>query len=401
MLARRIEDTHGIPLMKSSGIVLRGVTAGSFALAGLVASSGAAAASIASSSYGATQQGQAVTQYTLSNARGVAMSCITYGGIVTKLEVPDRRGRRADIALGFGSLGDYEKFNGKIHFGGLIGRYANRIAGGQFELEGSVYKLPVNEAPNTLHGGPHGFDEKVWSVVRTFQGPQGAGVQLRYVSPDGENGFPGILTVDVTYTLTDDNEIRIDYRAKTDKPTVVNLTNHSYFNLAGEGSGSVEGQLIMIAASGYTPARADSIPTGEIASVENTPLDLRALTPIGARLRSSFQQMRLARGYDQNWKLNRNGQRSGEPAFAARVYDPASGRVLDVYTTQPGVQFYTGNGLDGSAVGKSGAAYRQTDGFALETQHFPDSPNQAAFPSTELRPGDEYHEVTVWKFGVR
>jgi aldose 1-epimerase len=359
------------------------------------------AASIASAPYGATQQGQAVVQYTLSNARGVTLNCITYGGIVTRLDVPDRRGHRADIVLGFGSLGDYEKYNGKIHFGGLIGRYANRIADGRFELDGRAYKLPVNEPPNTLHGGPHGFDEKVWTVVKTFQGAQGAGVQLRYVSNDGENGFPGTLTVDVTYTLTDDNEIRIDYRAKTDKPTVVNLTNHSYFNLAGEGTGSVEGELIMIAASSYTPTRADSIPTGEIASVENTPLDLRALTPIGARLRSSNQQMRFARGYDQNWKLNKNGQHNGEPAFAARVYDPASGRVLDVYTTQPGLQFYTGNGLDGSAVGTSGTAYRQTDGFALETQHFPDSPNHPAFPSTELRPGDEYHEVTVWKIGVR
>ncbi|SAK66871.1 aldose epimerase family protein [Caballeronia ptereochthonis] len=367
----------------------------------LVAPLCAGAASIASGPYGATQQGQAVVQYTLSNARGVTMSCISYGGIVTRLEVPDRRGRRADIVLGFGSLADYEKFNGKIHFGGLIGRYANRIANGQFQLDGRSYKLPVNEPPNTLHGGPHGFDEKVWSVVRTFEGAQGAGVQLRYVSPDGENGFPGKLTVDVTYTLTDENELRIDYRAKTDKPTVVNLTNHSYFNLAGEGSGSVEGQLILIAASSYTPTRPDSIPTGEIASVENTPLDLRALTPIGARLRSSFQQMRHARGYDQNWKLNKNNQRDGEPGFAARAYDPSSGRVLNVYTTQPGLQFYTGNGLDGSAIGKSGMAYRQTDGFALETGHFPDSPNHATFPSTELRPGDEYHEVTVWKFGVR
>ena len=221
------------------------------------------------------------------------------------------------------------------------------------------------------------------------------------MSPDGENAFPGTLTVDVTYTLTDDNEIRIDYRAKTDKPTVVNLTNHSYFNLSGEGSGSVEGQLIMIAGSTYTPTRSDSIPTGEIASVENTPLDLRALTPIGARLRSSFQQMRYARGYDENWKLNKNGQHSGEPTFASRAYDPSSGRVLDVYTTQPGLQFDTGNGFDGSAVGTSGAAYRQTDGFALETQHFPDSPHHATFPSTELKPGDEYHEVTVWKLGVR
>jgi aldose 1-epimerase len=359
------------------------------------------AASIGSSPYGTTLQGQNVTQYTLANSRGVTMTCLTYGGIVTRLEVPDRKGKRADIVLGFNSLADYERYNGKIHFGALIGRYANRIANGQFMLDGHSYRLPVNEPPNTLHGGDHGFDEKIWSAVKTFQNASGAGVQLRYVSPDGENGFPGTLTVDVTYTLTDDNELRIDYRAKTDKPTVVNLTNHSYFNLAGEGSGSVEDQLIMIAASSYTPTRPDSIPTGEIASVEGTPLDLRALTPIGARLRSSFAQMRYARGYDHNFKLNKNGQHSADPAFAARAYDPGSGRVLDVYTTQPGLQFYTANGLDGSALGKSGSAYRQTDAFALETQHFPDSPNHPAFPSTELKPGDEYHEVTVWKFGVR
>ncbi|WP_250536030.1 aldose epimerase family protein [Caballeronia sp. AZ10_KS36] len=359
------------------------------------------AVTITSSPYGATQQGQPVVQYTLSNTRGVSMSCITYGGIVTRIDVPDRRGRRADIVLGFASLADYERYNGDIHFGSLIGRYANRIAQGRFTLDGHTYQLPVNDPPNTLHGGPHSFDEKVWTVVRTFQNASGAGVQLRYVSPDNENGFPGTLTVDVTYTLTDDNEVRIDYRAKTDKPTVVNLTNHSYFNLAGEGSGSVENQLIMIAASSYTPTRADSIPTGEVASVEGTPLDLRALTPIGARLRSAFPQLRYARGYDNNFKLNKSSQHEGEPSFAARAYDPASGRVLDLYTTQPGLQFYTANGLNGSAVGVSGNAYRQTDAFALEAEHFPDSPNHPSFPSTELRPGDEYHEVTVWKFGVR
>ncbi|QSN64743.1 aldose epimerase family protein [Caballeronia sp. M1242] len=359
------------------------------------------AATITSSPYGATQQGQQVVQYTLSNARGVSMSCITYGGIVTRIDVPDRRGRRADIVLGFASLADYERYNGNIHFGSLIGRYANRIAQGRFTLDGHTYQLPINDPPNTLHGGPHSFDEKVWTVVRTFQNASGAGVQLRYVSPDNENGFPGTLTVDVTYTLTDDNEVRIDYRAKTDKPTVVNLTNHSYFNLAGEGSGSVENQLIMIAAASYTPTRADSIPTGEVAPVEGTPLDLRALTPIGARLRSAFPQLHYARGYDNNFKLNKSSPHDGEPSFAARAYDPVSGRVLDLYTTQPGLQFYTANGLDGSAVGVSGNAYRQTDAFALEAEHFPDSPNHPSFPSTELRPGDEYHEVTVWKFGVR
>jgi aldose 1-epimerase len=369
--------------------------------AAFAADSAAASSSVAltQAPYGTTKSGQAVTQYTLSNAHGVTLKVINYGAIVTELDAPDRHGQLADIVLGFGSLADYETYNGDIHFGATIGRYANRIAKGRFKLDGREWTLPVNDGTNTLHGGPNSFDTKLWKVTQSGSDGQHASVTLRYVSPDGENGFPGTLTVDVTYTLGNDDTVRIDYRAQTDKATVVNLTNHSYFNLAGEGSGSVEHQMIQIAAQRYTPTDSTSIPTGEISPVQGTPLDLRELTPIGAQLRSSFEQMRIARGYDQNWVLD-NGNRA-QPGFAARAYDPASGRVLDVYTTQPGLQFYTSNSLNGSAAGRSGVSYRQTDAFALEAQHFPDSPNHPAFPTTELKPGATLHETTVWKLGVR
>ena len=349
--------------------------------------------------YGTTRAGAPVTQYALSNPNGVTLKVIDYGAIVSELDVPDRLGRRANIVLGFGSLADYEAYNGNIHFGATIGRYANRIANGSFALDGRTYTLPVNDGPNTLHGGPNGFDTKVWQVVSSGSNGEEANVTLRYVSPDGENGFPGRLTVDVTYTLTNDNSIRIDYRATTHKDTVVNLTNHSYFNLAGESSGNVERQMIEIAAAHYTPTDSTSIPTGEISRVEGTPLDLRELTPIGAHLRDSFVQLTIARGYDQNWVLDNGGRET--PGFAARAYDPASGRVLEVYTTQPGLQFYTSNYLNCAVVGRSGISYRQTDAFALETQHFPDSPNRPEFPSTELKQGATLHEVTIWKLGVR
>ncbi|WP_183731083.1 MULTISPECIES: aldose epimerase family protein [Paraburkholderia] len=369
--------------------------------AAFAAGSAAASSSVAltQAPYGTTKSGQAVTQYTLSNAHGVTLKVINYGAIVTELDAPDRHGQPADIVLGFGSLADYETYNGDIHFGATIGRYANRIAKGRFRLDGREWTLPFNDGPNTLHGGPHSFDTKLWEVTQRGSNGQHASVTLRYVSPDGENGFPGTLTVDVTYTLGDDDTVRIDYRAQTDQNTVVNLTNHSYFNLAGEGSGSVEHQMIQIAAQRYTPTDSTSIPTGEISPVQGTPLDLRELTPIGSQLRSSFEQMRIARGYDQNWVLD-NGNRA-QPGFAARAYDPASGRVLDVYTTQPGLQFYTSNSLNGGAVGRSGVSYRQTDAFALEAQHFPDSPNHPAFPTTVLKAGETLHETTIWKLGAR
>lgn len=371
-------------------------------LAACTAGSGAAQAAevaLTQAPYGTTRSGQAVTEYTLSNTRGVTLKVISYGAIVSELDVPDRHGNPADIVLGFGSLADYEAHNGDIHFGATIGRYANRIANGRFVLDGHTWSLPRNDGPNTLHGGPDSFDSKVWSAVSAGSDGKRASVTLRYVSPDGENGFPGTLTVDVTYTLDGDGTVRIDYRATTDKDTVVNLTNHSYFNLAGEASGNVEHQLIEIAAQRYTPTDATSIPTGEVSPVGGTPLDLRSPTPIGAHLRDAFAQMQIARGYDHNWVLDNGGR--AEPGFAARAYDPASGRVLEVYTTQPGLQLYTSNSLNGAVAGRSGRCYRQTDAFALEAQHFPDSPNHPGFPSTELKPGETLHEVTLWKFGVR
>ncbi|HDR9012861.1 TPA: galactose mutarotase [Burkholderia vietnamiensis] len=369
--------------------------------AGSTASAASAApdVSVSRAHYGTTAAGQPVSQYTLANAHGVTLKIITYGGIVTALDVPDRNGKPADIALGFDSLRDYEAHNGNIHFGALIGRYANRIARGRFVLDGKTWTLPVNDPPNTLHGGPDSFDAKVWTVTGTRSDADGSSVTLRYVSPDGENGFPGTLTTDVTYTLTRDDLIRIDYRATTDRDTVVNLTNHSYFNLAGHDGGSVERQLIEIAASRFTPTDATSIPTGALASVAGTPMDLRQLTPIGAHLRDRDPQLAIAHGYDQNWVLDHGGQSA--PAFAARAYDPASGRFLEVYTTQPGLQFYTSNGLNGSVAGKGGTLYRQTDAFALEAEHFPDSPNRPAFPTTVLKPGETLHEVTVWRVGAR
>jgi aldose 1-epimerase len=358
-----------------------------------------AAVSISRADYGVTAAGLPVSQYTLSNARGVTLKVITYGGIVSALDVPDRTGKVADIVLGFDSLHDYEAHNGNVHFGALIGRYANRIAGGRFTLDGKTWRLPVNDGPNTLHGGPNSFDSKVWTVVGTHGDASSSSLELRYVSPDGENGFPGTLTADVTYTLTDDNTVRIDYRATTDSDTVVNLTNHSYFNLAGQDSGNVERQLIEIAASRFTPTDHTSIPTGQLQSVDGTPMDLRELTPIGAHLRTAYPQLVTARGYDQNWVLDHGGEAT--PAFAALAYDPASGRFLEVDTTQPGLQFYTANGLDGSVAGKGGTVYRQTDAFALEAEHFPDSPNHPSFPKTVLKPGDTLHEVTLWKVGAR
>jgi aldose 1-epimerase len=290
---------------------------------------------------------------------------------------------------------EYETLLG--HFGAITGRYTNRIGGAQFTLNGQTYHLIANNGHNTLHGGPNAFDHQIWTVA-PVAAHDGVAASLTYVSKDGDQGFPGTLTTKVVYTLTDDNALRIDYTATTDKDTVINFTNHSYFNLAGNGSGSVENELLLINADRYTPTSADQIPTGEIAPVEGTPLDFRQLTTIGARLRSTFQQMLYAHGYDHNWVLNKG---AGEgPTFAARGYDPHTGRVVDCLTTEPGVQVYTGNGLNGSIVGSAGTAYRQTDGFTLETQHFPDSPNRPNFPSTKLKPGQEFHSTTLYRFST-
>lgn len=355
------------------------------------------AATLSQEVYGKTSRGETVEQFTLTNAKGVTVKFITFGGVITEIRTPDRDGKTKSIVLGLSSLKDYEQF-AQVHLGASVGRYANRIAKGRFTLNGTTYQLPINNGPNTLHGGPDTFAAKVWKA-KPIKVANGAGVELTYVSPDGENGFPGNLVAHVTYTLTDDNQLLMDYKATTDKNTVVNLTNHSYFNLAGEGSGNVEKQVIEIAASRFTPTDTTSIPTGELSSVANTPMDLRKPTPIGQNLRANFQQLQFAHGYDHNWVLDNGGK--SQPGFAARAYDPASGRVLEVYTTQPGLQFYTANALNGSVVGASGVAYRSTDAFALETEHFPDSPNQPGFPSTELKPGQTFHELTQLHFSTR
>jgi len=355
----------------------------------------AAAGTLEHASYGTTQNGQPVDIYTMANDHGLRVRFLTYGGIVTEIDVPDRAGHFDNLVLGFRNLQDAETLPG--HFGAITGRYANRIGGAQFTLNGQNYHLIANNGGNTLHGGPNALDRQVWTVAPASS-PDGVAATLSYTSPDGDQNFPGTLTTQVTYTLTDDNALRIDYVATTDKDTVVNFTNHSYFNLAGNGSGSVADQLLLIDADRYTPTGPDQIPTGEIAQVNGTPFDFRQMMPIGARLHSAFQQMVYGHGYDHNWVLNKAA--GNGPSFAARGYDPRSGRVLECLTTEPGVQVYTGNGLNGSIVGSAGITLRQTDGFTLETQHFPDSPNKPDFPSTELKPGQEFRSTTVYRFAT-
>ncbi len=344
--------------------------------------------------YGTLSTGEEVTSAVMTNRSGLSVSVISFGGIITAIEAPDRSGRLGNVVLGFADLASYEAHNGNCHFGALIGRFANRIAKGRFSLDGTPHQLPINNAPNSLHGGPNGFGRRVWSLTPL---PDDA-VRLSLVSPDGEAGYPGTLDVAVTYRLDDDGTLRIDYEATTDQPTIINLTNHSYFNLAGNGSGSVARHVARIEADHYTPVDANLIPTGEIASLDGTPLDFRVPTTIGGRLREAHPQMALAQGYDHNWVI-----RPGVPGAlveAAQVHDPDSGRAVTCLTTHPGLQFYTGNFLDGSKQGSAGTLYRQTDGFTLETQHFPDSPNQPNFPSTVLRPGETYRHSTVFRFHI-
>jgi aldose 1-epimerase len=325
------------------------------------------------------------------------VAILTYGGIVQSIRVPDSRGRMANVVLGFASLDDYLSPN--PYFGCITGRYANRIARGAFTLDGTSYSLALNEGTHTLHGGQKGFDKYVWQA-REVEGEDGTGIALSRTSPDGEEGYPGALEVEVIYTLTGRNELRIDHRATTDAPTIVNLTNHSYFNLAGEGSGSILGHELWLNAGRYTPVDSGLVPTGEIAPVAGTPLDFTTPRAIGDRIREGFSQLILGRGYDHNFVLDRPGADDRSLLPAARAHDPVSGRILEVFTTEPGIQFYSGNFLDGSLVGASGTTYRQSDGFALETQHFPDSPNQPHFPSVVLRPGQVYRSTTVYAFST-
>ncbi len=343
--------------------------------------------------FGKTADGTPVDLFTLANARGVQVSITNYGGIIVSLLAPDRQGRPGDIVLGFERLEDYLK--GHPYFGAIVGRYGNRIAKGRFTLDGVEYKLARNNGENHLHGGLQGFDKKVWAA-RHWMDSAGAHLELAYSSPDGEEGYPGRLDVKVTYTLAENNQLRISYYAVTDKPTVVNLTNHSYFNLAGEGD--ILGHVLRLNADRFTPVDAGLIPTGELRPVAGTPFDFTAPTPIGARIEQDDEQLRLGRGYDHNFVLRGGG---GALAEAAEVYEPKTGRVLRVLTTEPGVQFYTGNFLDGTLRGKGGRVYARRAGFCLETQHFPDSPNQPGFPSTVLRPGQTYRSTTVFEFSAR
>jgi aldose 1-epimerase len=345
--------------------------------------------------YGTTQGGQAVDIFTMTNDHGLRVRFLSFGGVITEIDVPDRTGRLDNIVLGLRTIREYETLPG--HFGAITGRYANRIGGAQFTLNGQTYHLIANNGRNTLHGGPNALDRQVWTVSPT-PAPDGVAATLTYVSKDGDQNFPGTLTTHVTYTLTNDDALRIDYVASTDKDTVINFTNHSYFNLAGNGSGSVAGQLLLVDADRYTPTGPDQIPTGEIAQVQGTPLDFRQMMPIGARLNSAFQQMVYAHGYDHNFVLNKRPDDG--VTFAARAYDPRTGRVIDCLTTEPGVQIYTSNGMNGSVVGSSGTTYRQTEAFTLETQHFPDSPNKPNFPTTELKPDHEFHSTTIFRFAT-
>lgn len=338
--------------------------------------------------FGRTPEGTPVEVYSLADDK-IEVRVITYGGIVVSLRAPDRKGKLDDVVLGVDSVEKY--VTQTAHFGGLIGRYANRIAHGTFELDGHTYHIPKNDGDNALHGGTRGFDKVVWAAKQIPDG-----IELTYVSNDGEQGFPGTLATTVRYTLTGE-ALRIEYSAITDKDTVLNLTNHSYFNLKGQGNGDVLGHVLKIDASRFTPVDANLIPTGELKSVEGTPLDFRTPHALGERIDTDDPQLRLGHGYDHNFVVDHEPNQLAE---AAEMYEPTTGRILRVLTTEPGVQLYTGNFLDGTITGKEGRVYNRRYAFCLETQHFPDSPNHPSFPTTELKPGQEFHSVTVFQFSA-
>lgn len=378
----------------SAGVQRRIAAAISVALAITACSSDESAGGISvhREPFGSTPDGQAVELITLTNARGMELRAMTRGATITHLRVPDRSGVLGDVVLGYDSLSGY--LASSPYFGAVVGRYGNRIARGRFSLGGQAYTLATNNGPNHLHGGVEGFDKVIWAA-ETFEREGALGVTFRYVSHDGEEEYPGTLTAAVTYTLTDANEVDIAYEATTDKATPVNLTQHSYFNLAG--SGDILGHELMLAADRFTPVDSTLIPTGALAPVSGTPFDFTSAHPIGERIGANDEQLRFGGGYDHNFVLNRSD--SGL-VLAAHLRDPASGRVLEIRTTEPGIQFYSGNFLDGSITGRGGVVYGHRAGLCLETQHFPDSPNQAAFPSTILEPGQTYRSRTLWTFTV-
>lgn len=344
--------------------------------------------------FGRLADGTKVYRWSLENG-GTRMKVLSYGGIVQSLELPDRRGRYANVSLGFDNIEDY--VSSSPYFGALIGRYGNRIDQGRFTLDGTAYQLSVNDGEHSLHGGAQGFDKRVWDVEPFTRGSD-VGLRLYHTSADGEMGYPGTLKAEVTYTLTRAGDWRIDYEATTDKPTVCNLTSHVYFNLAGEGSGTVYDHELSIAASRYTPVDAGLIPTGELAKVAGTPFDFRRTKTVGEDIRDAHQQLLYGKGIDHNWVLDKGI--TARPEHVATLRDPRSGRTMKIATTEPGLQFYSGNFLDGTLVGSGGRIYRQGDALCLETQHFPDSPNQPSFPSTVLRPGQTYRSTTVHSFGA-
>ena len=348
--------------------------------------------------FGRTADGQPVDLFILTNAHGIEVRLTNYGGIITSLKTPDRSGQLGDIVLGYDSLSGY--LHDTPYFGAIVGRYGNRIARGRFTLDGTTYRLAVNNGPNSLHGGLRGFDKVVWNA-EPFREERGVAIVLDYTSADMEEGYPGTLHARVTYTLTDDNRLIVDYQATSDKPTPVNLTQHSYWNLAGDGTRDVLAHELTINADSMTPVDSTLIPTGEISPVAGTPFDFRTPMPIGARIdQRQDTQIRYGGGYDHNFVLNRVGGAADALLLAAHVVERSTGRTLDVFTTEPGIQFYSGNFLDGSITGKAGHVYKHRYGLALETQHYPDSPNHPNFPSTILRPGQQYRTRTIFAFGV-
>lgn len=349
------------------------------------------------SAFGKTADGRSVSRYLLSNSKSVEATLIDYGASLVSLKVPDRNGKSMDVVLGYDDIAGYEK--DKSFFGASIGRYGNRIAGGQFILNGMTFHVPKNDGPNSLHGGTPGFNKRLWTAIDRSN-PGAEVVEFSYTSPDGEEGYAGTLMVKVTYTLPDDkNELKIDYAATTDKDTVVNLTNHCYFNLSGDMSQEILKHQLLLHASEFTPVDSTLIPIGELKPVKGTPFDFEQSTAIGSRINQDDEQLRFGKGYDHNWVLRRSDHAGLQ--LAAVAFEPSSGRVLEVLTTEPGVQFYSGNFLDGSAHGKGGQAYNHRTGFCLETQHFPDSPNHKNFPSTVLKAGQTYRSSTIFRFSTR
>ena len=394
-----IHVSYAVGLTLAGATIVNGAAAQPAAAQPPAAQPAAGTPSVTRAPFGTLADGRAVEAFTLTNAHGMVVRAITYGGIITNVRTPDRDGRFGDIVLGHDSVGGYANPATSPYFGAIVGRYANRIAKGRFTLGGKTYQLAINNGPNSLHGGLKGFDKQLWTG-EPFRRGDSVGVAFRRVSADGEENYPGALTTRVTYTLAPNNALVIDYEARTTKDTPVNLSQHTYWNLAGAGSPTINNHVVALDASRYTPVDTTLIPTGAIAPVAGTPFDFRTPTAIGARLgqQQTNQQLRFGGGYDHNWVLDRGG-RTGL-VHAARVVDPSTGRTMDVATTEPGIQFYGGNFLDGTIRGKEGKVYAYRSAMALETQHFPDSPNHPKFPSTILHPDSTLRSRTVFTFGI-